>query len=81
MQLYMRTSCDSVQDTHQSLKLSLLDSPEVSETTLISEYLKHLFVSGVPVESLRGILDSQSYLDPLYAEAMFTSGKMTANEW
>lgn len=81
MQLYMKTSSDFVQDTHQSLKPLLLDSPEVSETTLISEYLKHLFVSGVPVESFRGILDSQSYLDPLYAEAMFTAGKMTANEW
>jgi hypothetical protein len=59
----------------------LLDAPEVSETALISEYLKLLFVLGVPVETFRGILDSQSCLDPLYAEAMFTAGKMTANEW
>ncbi|KAG2181554.1 hypothetical protein INT44_008369 [Umbelopsis vinacea] len=62
-------------------QLFLLDAPEVSETTLITEYLKLLLNLGVPVETFHDILDSQSFLNPLYAETKFTSGKITANEW
>jgi hypothetical protein len=53
----------------------------VDENTLITEYLRALFIQGVPKSAFQGILDSQSYLDPTYAETMFTAGKLKPNEW
>jgi hypothetical protein len=59
----------------------LLRSLELDEHALISEYLGVLFIQGVPKSAFQSILDTKSYLDPTYAEAMFTAGKITANEW
>ncbi|KAM3583056.1 hypothetical protein VKS41_004811 [Umbelopsis sp. WA50703] len=58
----------------------ILSSPELDESSLTFEYLSVLFVRGLSKDTFQGILDFQSYLNPIHAEAMFTAGKIQAQD-
>ncbi|KAG2180258.1 hypothetical protein INT43_004047 [Umbelopsis isabellina] len=62
------------------VKPFILDVSEVDEQNLIPEYLSVLFIRGLSKDTFQGILDFQSYLNPIYAEAMFTTGKIQAQD-